>query len=271
MTKRSNTALLTLAALLGSVLNMGCGRWPDDSGPAADAGTGQDAGGRHDQDAGPTDRGQPAAEACTVVGHRSASAGAFYDPDTLGYQNFTSYSADSLERLFFDNFPARVSAYGGLDEAGAREISGADRDLSSCGVCVQATHGTGANVKVFFASSGRVDVTEFPDAVGSNFSLTLTDIVMREVDMLYRDVLGGATWCIDHIQLSAIAGRYPCFLMDDPPNYRFAAGDTLCRSNGQAKFRCDFADGYNQLSAGEICSPGTRCVDSVPLGSATCQ
>ncbi len=82
---------------------------------------------------------------------------------------------------------------GGAVHTGTFQLTGAELDYATCGVCVRAVGDKGTTgAKTYFATGGTVEVTSV-GAGGATLSAKITNITLAEVDATNKKVTGGCT------------------------------------------------------------------------------
>jgi hypothetical protein len=127
-------------------------------------------------------------------------------PMSMGTKKWYRLSAtvpgtgDVVQLELWDNLGAFK---GGAVHAGTFPLTGADADLSTCGVCVRALGDKGeAGQQEYFATSGTVEVTAVGGG-GSEFTATISDVTFEQVDPTSKKVVAnGCASALTRIHVS---------------------------------------------------------------------
>jgi hypothetical protein len=105
---------------------------------------------------------------------------------SMGQSNWYRLSAtlpSSTHVVQLELWPNRGVFAGGLVRTGTFEISGAELDFGTCGLCLRAMGDKGgADQTEYFATSGTVEVTAVAPTEGAPFEATITNATFVEVN-----------------------------------------------------------------------------------------
>jgi hypothetical protein len=156
-------------------------------------------------DTGTTDAGD-ASTTCDYTGYTAVSEDAYQAQTDLVYEGLSSTAATT------DIFS--VQLYGGTTFGGATstgQYTILDESYADCGNCILIYDdcGSASCSKTFLATSGTMDITSYPAAVGGTFSATLTNMVFEEVTVdsttfESTKVPNGETWCVNNYSFSEV-------------------------------------------------------------------
>lgn len=92
-----------------------------------------------------------------------------------------------------------------------QELSGDNAAYDTCATCIIGARSDGWQTTFFLGTAGTVSGT-LPATIGGGGSVTLSDVVLRELDSFtFQVVSGGLTWLISSVTLGAASSsRYPC-------------------------------------------------------------
>ena len=106
------------------------------------------------------------------------------------YRLSASLPGGATDIVQLELWDGRGAFTGGTVHTGTFQLSGAELDYATCGVCVRAVGDKGTTgAKTYFATGGTVEVT----AVGTTLSAKITNITLAEVDAQNAKVASGCT------------------------------------------------------------------------------
>jgi hypothetical protein len=173
------------ALLVLSIVLAACGGSPDSTGgggacPAMDA-----------TDAG--DLTALAAQRCNV-------------PGSMGTRNWYRLSAmlpGGVDVVQVELWPDRGAFRGGPVQPGTYQLSGADLDYATCGVCLRALADRGLPTeREYFAIAGTVEVTAVGSTADAPFVATVLDASFAEVDSDHSEIESGCSVDLERVQIS---------------------------------------------------------------------
>lgn len=125
-------------------------------------------------------------------------------PGTQGTKKWYRVAATlpgSMDYVQIELWDGRGAFSAGAVVTGTYQISGAELNPSTCGICVRGLgdKGTGTQ-KEYFATSGQVQVTSI-GAAGAAVSVTLTNATFAEIDVAKATVAGGCSATVSRAKL----------------------------------------------------------------------
>jgi hypothetical protein len=174
-------------------------------GSNTDDGTADDDGGGDDQQQNPDQNQNPQTRTCSLP-ETSTDAGALAAakaqqcnvPMSGGLKKWYRVAAPltgSMDFIQIELWDGRgaFAAGAGTVAVGTYQLTGAELDPATCGICVRGLGDKGAATqKEYFATSGQVVVTSVGGA-GAAVSVTLTNARFQEIDAAKAAVSGGCT------------------------------------------------------------------------------
>jgi len=111
--------------------------------------------------------------------------------------------AGSMDYVQIELWDGRGAFTGGAVATGTYQLTGAELDPATCGVCVRGLGDKGAATqKEYFATGGSVQVTSIGGA-GAQVSVTLSGAQFREIDATTKAaVSGGCNASVSRVQLA---------------------------------------------------------------------
>ena len=127
-------------------------------------------------------------------------------PGSMGAKNWYRLSAmlpGGVDVVQVELWPDRGAFRGGPVQPGTYQLSGADLDYATCGVCLRALADRGLPTeREYLAVAGTVEVTAVGSAAGAPFVATVRDASFAEVDADLVEVEGGCAVDVERVQIS---------------------------------------------------------------------
>jgi len=127
-------------------------------------------------------------------------------PGSMGARNWYRLSAmlpGGVDVVQVELWPDRGAFRGGPVQPGKYQLTGADLDYATCGVCLRALADKGLPTeREYFAVAGTVEVTAVGSTADAPFVATVLDASFAEVNADHAEVAGGCEVDLARAQIS---------------------------------------------------------------------
>jgi hypothetical protein len=127
-------------------------------------------------------------------------------PGSMGARNWYRLAAmlpGGVDVVQVELWPDRGVFRGGPVQPGIYQLTSADLDYATCGVCLRALADRGLPTeREYFAVAGTVEVTAVSSTAGAPFVATVREASFAEVDSDHSEVTDGCAIDLDRVQIS---------------------------------------------------------------------
>jgi hypothetical protein len=127
-------------------------------------------------------------------------------PSSMGKRNWYRLSAmlpSGDDVIQVELWPDRGAFRSGEIKPGTYQLTGADLDFATCGICLRAMADKGlATQREYFAVAGTVEITAVSSTEGAPFVATVLNASFAEVDKDHAELDGGCSVDVDHAKIS---------------------------------------------------------------------